>query len=153
MEKIKNWDWMKLKYRSLKWFKRYNEFFSLIVAVLLYFLSPEMYRYGDSDAGSFDAGYLHTIIFAIVSLNALSGFSWLLMAMNFPKLYKFLDDEMEGLLLGEKRCLPQNATEQESEEFFLRHEVFEMKEKAVRVSLGIYFAYMFIGGSILIFQL
>lgn len=75
--------------------KQWNEFISLPLAIILYFMSPALYRYYDGTAGAFDAGYLHKITLAIVFLLVASGISWLLYRLNFPDLYRYFDNSME----------------------------------------------------------
>jgi hypothetical protein len=79
--------------------KNYNEWLSLPIAIVVYFAAPGLYRLADPTAGQFDAGYLHALIFAVVAINFSSGISWLMLKLNFPKLYKFWDDDFEDLLM------------------------------------------------------
>lgn len=82
-----------------KFIKNYNEWLSLPIAVVIYFMAPGIYRLFDPSAGQFDAGYLHSLIFAAVAINISSGISWFLLKLNFPKLYKFWDDDFETSLI------------------------------------------------------
>lgn len=62
---------------------------------LLFFAAPPLYRIIDPTAGSFDAGYIHAIIYAAVVVSFASGFAWLLTRLIAPGTFKLTDKWLE----------------------------------------------------------
>ncbi|WP_420582082.1 hypothetical protein [Reichenbachiella sp.] len=78
--------------------KQYNEWLTIPIALVLFFVAPGLYRLIDPTAGAFDAGVFHVNFYAIATLFLYSGVSWFLLKLKFPVLKKFLDDDAEDLL-------------------------------------------------------
>lgn len=76
--------------------KHYNGWIGFAVGSILFFISPPLYHLVDPTAGQFDAGYIHTIIFAMVAVSFASGFSWLMLRLLAPALFKALDQCFDG---------------------------------------------------------
>lgn len=81
-----------------KFLKNYNEWLLIPLAVLLFLKFSTLVYYFDQEAGSFDTGYLHALIFGLVCVLFASGTAWLMLWLSFPDLYKFWDDEAEEVL-------------------------------------------------------
>lgn len=92
-----------------KFIKRYNEWLSLPVALALFFAVPNLYRMADGTAGSFDAGYLHTLVFAVVAVNFASGIAWFMFMLSFPDLYRYFDNQAERDVIANKAYFPSSA--------------------------------------------
>lgn len=78
-----------------RFLKEYNEWLSIPIALMLFFVVPTIYRYFDHTASAFDPGYLHSIILGFIIVNFASGIAWLMLRLNFPTLYHFWDNDME----------------------------------------------------------
>lgn len=80
-------------------FKRFlmqwNEFLTVPLAVLLFWLGGSFMRWIDPTAGLFDAGIFQIIIFAVAAFLFLHGIAWIILKITFPKLYRFLDEQFE----------------------------------------------------------
>jgi hypothetical protein len=80
--------------------KKYNGWISLAVAVImstvLFFCGPGLYRLIDPEAGAFDAGYLHAIIYSIIVVFMASGIAWLLFKITAPGLQGSVDNFFEN---------------------------------------------------------
>jgi hypothetical protein len=83
----------------MKFLKLYNEWLTLPLALVIFFVFPEFIRHFDPSAGAYDAGIFHGAIYAIAVFCLFSGFSWLMMWFNFPELKKYLDDKAETDLI------------------------------------------------------
>lgn len=83
-----------------KFIKTYNEWFSFPIALVLFFVTPHLYRLIDSEAGAFDYGVFHTAIFAIALLSLYSGVAWFMLLLKFPDLKRFLDDSAEKQIIS-----------------------------------------------------
>lgn len=85
-----------MKIDSQKFLMKYNGWLGFVVASLLFFAAPPLYRLVDPTAGQFDAGYLHPIIYASVVVCFASGLGNLLLRLTAPGLYKQLDSFLDG---------------------------------------------------------
>lgn len=77
----------------------WNELFSIPIGVALFALSPALFRWIDPTAGTFDVGTLHAVVFAVAAFCVLKGAAWLTLWLDFPGIYKWLDDRMEEEIL------------------------------------------------------
>jgi len=78
--------------KLLRFLKRYSEFLSIPLGLLLLWYSPGLLRLIDPTAAAFDWGVLQIPILAIVFLFVFTGIVWLYIRITFPKGYKLLDD-------------------------------------------------------------
>ena len=79
----------------MKFFKKWNEFLTIPLALLLWWASIPALRWLDPTSAVYDAGVFQTIIFAIIAVLTFNGFAWLLLKINFPIIYKHLDDNLD----------------------------------------------------------
>ena len=79
-----------------------NEFWGIPIAAVLFFLSPLFFRLFDSTAGSYDLAVLQALLFALVAFMFVKGATWLLLRLDFPNLYKFLDDTLDNFYKSER---------------------------------------------------
>ena len=84
--------------RVLDW----NEFWGIPLAVILFALSPYVFRLYDNTAGEYDLSVLQALLFALVAFLFVKGVTWLLLRMDFPNLYKFLDDVLDNFYHSER---------------------------------------------------
>lgn len=93
MNKLKNWI-ADNSYSLLKLlFKSWGEYVLLIVAVVLFLVSPYIFRWYDPTAGSFDIGVLQVNITSIISLCLFSCVSWAMLKILWPDIRCFFEDE------------------------------------------------------------
>ncbi|HUU40631.1 MAG TPA: hypothetical protein VMW42_06815 [Desulfatiglandales bacterium] len=80
-------------------FKRFliqwNEFVSIPLAIVLFWIGGSLIRWLDPTAGLFDAGIFQIIIFAVAAFLFLHGIAWIVLKITFPKAYFFLDEIFE----------------------------------------------------------
>lgn len=77
----------------VKRFRNHHEELTLLIAFLLFFLSPPFFRLFDPTAGSYDAGVLQLIILAIVALCVFQSFTWLVMRIVWPSIRAYLEND------------------------------------------------------------
>lgn len=75
--------------------KRWNELLTIPLGFLLWFYSPAFLRWLDPTAAMFDAGIFQLILFAIIGALILGGVNWLIIKLNFPGIYHYIDNELE----------------------------------------------------------
>jgi len=66
-----------------------NEAIGIALAVALFLFTPHILRTIDPTAGAYDAGVLHVIIFAMVSVLVFSFLSWVGIKINFPEAFEY----------------------------------------------------------------
>lgn len=79
-----------------KFLMKYNGWLGFVVASLLFFAAPPLYRLIDPTAGQFDAGYLHPIIYASVVVCFASGLANVMLILTAPGLHGHLDRFLDG---------------------------------------------------------
>jgi hypothetical protein len=86
----------KRKKGILKFLVDWNEVWAIPAAVLVWVVSPNILRWIDPTAGSFDIGYIQKFVLAAVFVLLSSGFSWLGVRMNFKYLFEYGNEGLEG---------------------------------------------------------
>jgi hypothetical protein len=80
---------------NLTAFKRFliqwNEFITVPLAFLLFWLGGFIIQWVDPTAGLFDAGIFQIIIFAVASFLFIHGVAWFVLKLTFPKAFKYID--------------------------------------------------------------
>lgn len=76
--------------------KHFNGWTGFAVSSILFFAAPPLYRYIDPTAGSFDAGYIHPIIYAGVVIGFAIGYAWLMVRLLAPGPFKAFDWFLES---------------------------------------------------------
>ena len=74
------------------WLAENNEYWGIPLGLLLFIVAPRALRWCDPTAGAYDAGVLHAAVFAVAAFMILKGVTWLLIRLDFPELYTWLDD-------------------------------------------------------------
>ncbi len=72
-----------------------NEFWGIPLGLLLFLLTPPLLRLVDPTAGAFDVGVLQSVSFALAAFLLLKGAAWLLLYLDFPEVYRWLDNGLE----------------------------------------------------------
>ncbi|MEH0156462.1 hypothetical protein V6R21_20100 [Limibacter armeniacum] len=75
-----------------KFLGTWNELLTIPFGLVLFFMSPLFLRAFDPTAATIDAGVLQVIIFGLVKYSIASGFVWLVFKMQWPALYRRLDN-------------------------------------------------------------
>lgn len=73
-----------------------EEFWSIPLAFLLFFLSPYFLRWLDPTAGTYDAGVFQIILFASISLLVFNGLSWFGVKMVFPEIFNYFQNKFKN---------------------------------------------------------
>ena len=78
--------------RLLRLLRENNEFWGIPLGLLLFWAAPPLLRLIDSTAGTFDLGILHALLWGVAAFMVVKGVVWLLLWLDFPELYHWLDD-------------------------------------------------------------
>lgn len=78
----------------LKW----NEYFTIPLALIIWILSPYLIRIIDPTASLYDAGIFQIIIFGSISFLFAHGLVWIVFKLTWPQLYDWLDNRIEELV-------------------------------------------------------
>lgn len=78
-----------------KFLQRYNGWLGFLIATVIFFVAPPIYRLLDPTAGQLDAGYIHPIVYAMVVVCIASGIAWMLSMFTAPGPHKALDNILE----------------------------------------------------------
>jgi len=79
----------------LKFLKTWNELLTLPIALLLWWISPVLLRMLDPTAATYDSGVLQNIIFGVIMFLTASFTAWLIIKLQWPKLFQYLDEGLE----------------------------------------------------------
>lgn len=91
--------------RLLRGLAEWNELLSIPIGFALFALAPSLFRWVDPTAAAYDVGTLHAVLFAVAAFCVLKGAAWLTLRLDFPGVYRWLDDRMEDELLPSKEEL------------------------------------------------
>ncbi|MEO8887304.1 MAG: hypothetical protein ABI367_14655 [Mucilaginibacter sp.] len=73
------------------WVHTQREYLLIIAAILLFFLSPSVFRMIDPTAGVYDIGVLQNNITAIVSLLIFEVVAWKILCFIWPAIHRYFD--------------------------------------------------------------
>ena len=73
------------------WVNAYKEYLLIIIAILLFFLSPYVFRMIDPTAGVYDIGVLQNNITAIISLLIFQVVAWNVLCFIWPSIHTYFD--------------------------------------------------------------
>lgn len=90
---------MSVFYKFIRCLKEWNELFSIPIGVAIFALAPLLLHQIDPTSAAYDVGTLHAVLFAVAAFCILKGAAWLALRMDFPGVYRWLDDRMEEELL------------------------------------------------------
>jgi hypothetical protein len=80
----------RLKRFILKW----NELITIPIGLIMWKYSGFLLRWLDPTSETYDAGIFQVILFTIISFFIYTGVVWIYLKITFPKVYKFLDDDL-----------------------------------------------------------
>lgn len=82
--------------KILKFIIKWNELLTIPLGLLLWYLLPTLMRWSgfDETAGQYDSAVFQKVVFAIVAVAIFSGMTWIFIKLSFPKIYRYLDDEV-----------------------------------------------------------
>jgi hypothetical protein len=69
-----------------------EEFFSIPLALIIFFASPFMLRAVDPTAGVYDSGVLQIILFATICLLVFNGLAWMGVKQVFPEIFQYFQN-------------------------------------------------------------
>jgi hypothetical protein len=72
--------------------RNHNEELTLIIAVVLFFLSPRVLHWVDPTAGVYDAGILQLLNVAIIAFCVFNSFNWLTMRIVWPSVRSYFEN-------------------------------------------------------------
>jgi hypothetical protein len=77
--------------KLINWLKGKNEYYLLLFAVLIFWLSPIVLRYLDPTAATFDAGILQVPIIKIFNFCILQTFVWMVIKLVWPQIASYFE--------------------------------------------------------------
>lgn len=89
---------MKTLKKIVKFILSWNEFLTIPIGILLFYYSPEILRWVDPTAATYDYGIFQVILFTIIQFLIYHGLSWLMVKITWPGVYRFLDNQIEDLV-------------------------------------------------------
>lgn len=114
----------------------WNEFWGIPVALLAFLGFPFLLRLVDSTVGSYDLSVLQSLLLGVLAFWFVKGVAWWLLRLDFPEVYRWLDDQLETLF-AEKKAESCNHDSKEEE----RHSWQKARLRTV-VSLSLYALYL-----------
>ena len=81
---------------AVKYFRRFNEFAVLLLALWLLAANNQWVRAIDPTAATYDAGVYQDLLLRVCKFFVATGIAWIALRLQLPKLYKYIDDEIEG---------------------------------------------------------
>ncbi len=72
-----------------------EEFFSIPLSLIIFFISPYFLRWLDPTTGTYDAGIFQIIIFATISLLMYNGLTWMGIKQVFPEIFTYFQDKFK----------------------------------------------------------
>lgn len=73
----------------------WNEFLTIPLAMILWAWSDDLIRMVDKTAAAYDGAIFQKILFAMIAMLFFNGFAWLMIKINFPRIYEYLDNVFE----------------------------------------------------------
>jgi len=134
----------RLVFSVAKWLRDMNEFWGIPVALLAFLGFPFLLRLADSTAGSYDLSVLQSLLLGVLAFWFVKGVAWWLLRLDFPEVYRWLDDQLETLFAEKKaqknaqmnaECSNHDSKEEE------RHAWQKARLRTV-VSLSLYALYL-----------
>ena len=118
----------------------WNEFWGIPIALLAFLGFPFLLRLVDSTVGSYDLSVLQSLLLGVLAFWFVKGIAWWLLRLDFPEVYRWLDDQLETLFAekkAQKNAQSRNHDSKEEE----RHLWREARLRTV-VSLSLYALYL-----------
>jgi hypothetical protein len=90
----------KLSKHLLRHVLKWHEYFTVPIALLLWYVSPSILRWIDPTAATYDAGIFQVILFTTIQFLIYNALAWIAFRLTFPGMYKMLDDEIENKIMN-----------------------------------------------------
>lgn len=74
------------------WLKKQNEYLPMIIAVLVFYVSPYVLRAIDPTAGTYDVGVLQVIILTIIMFCVFQSVVWMALKVNWLSIRCYFED-------------------------------------------------------------
>ena len=87
----------KVARRTLSALRDGNEFWGIPVALIAFITLPYLLRWLDSTTGAYDLSVLQSLLLSVLAFWFIKGVAWWLLKMDFPDVYHWLDDQLEGV--------------------------------------------------------
>ncbi len=126
----------RLVFGVAKRLRDWNEFWGIPIALLAFLGLPFLLRLVDSTAGSYDLSVLQSLLLGVLAFWFVKGVAWWLLRLDFPEVYRWLDDQLETLFAENK---VEGANHDAKEE--ARH-LWRMVRLRTVVSLMLYALYL-----------
>ena len=126
----------KLVFGVAKRLRDWNEFWGIPIALLAFLGLPFLLRLVDSTAGAYDLSVLQSLLLGVLAFWFVKGVAWWLLRLDFPEVYRWLDDQLETLF-AENEAEGANHDAQEE----ARH-LWRMVRLRTLVSLMLYALYL-----------
>ena len=118
----------------------WNEFWGIPIALLAFLGFPFLLRLVDSTAGSYDLSVLQSLLLGVLAFWFVKGVAWWLLRLDFPEVYRWLDDQLETLFAEKKAQKNAQSSNHDSKEEGL-HSWQKARLRTV-VSLSLYALYL-----------
>ncbi len=79
-----------------RFLRAYSEFWSIPMALVLFVGTPPLLRLYDPTAAGYDPGVLQSVTFALAALLLAKGSVWMMLALDFPDVYHYLDHSINA---------------------------------------------------------
>ena len=122
----------------------WNEFWGIPVALLAFLGFPFLLRLVDSTAGSYDLSVLQSLLLGVLAFWFVKGVAWWLLRLDFPEVYRWLDDQLETLFADKKAQKNAQKNAQSSNHDSKEEERHSWQKARLRtvVSLSLYALYL-----------
>jgi len=81
--------------KVINFLKRWNELFTIPIALVMWYWSSEVLRWIDPTAATYDAGVLQVCVLVIIQFLLYHGIAWLVIKITFPKLYDYINNAFD----------------------------------------------------------
>ncbi|NOS94543.1 MAG: hypothetical protein HOP30_21745 [Cyclobacteriaceae bacterium] len=91
----------------MKFLKKYNELWLLPIGILLWLLSPVLFRQVDETAAPYDVAVFQKIIFGLIVFSFCTFNVWIILRLTFPNVFKYLTETFDSEFLNlnpEQKC-------------------------------------------------
>lgn len=82
--------------KFVRFLMNWHEIITIPTGIALFYFTPLLLRMVDPTSAGFDLGVLHSIVFAIAAMLIISGFAFIMIKVNFPSVFRFIDEVFEG---------------------------------------------------------
>ncbi len=90
----------------MKFLKRYNELILGPIALVIWFVSPFLFRAVDETTAVYDIAVFQKVIFGLIVFNISTFCVWIALRLTFPQVFRYLTEAFDNDLsnLNEQKC-------------------------------------------------